>query len=172
MGSVAVAAASVVRARLSPPSRPAPAPLTARALQVIAVGLSVDYSAHIGHCFMTKRVGTNDQRIAATLSDVGAAVMNGGLSTFLAVCLLGTSQSYVFRVLFQCFFLTVTLGLAHGMLFLPVVLSLLGPAAYAFDVVGGANDGDSLCGFDGGKALAAEAKAEKVLPMTAVVKGV
>ena len=112
---------------------------------------------------MTKNCGTNDQRIAATLSDVGAAVMNGGLSTFLAVCLLGTSQSYVFRVLFQCFFLTVTLGLAHGMLFLPVLLSLVGPAAYAFDV-GGAND-DSLCGFDGGKALAAEAKAEKILPM-------
>jgi predicted RND superfamily exporter protein len=100
---------------------------------VIAVGLCVDYSAHIGHCFMTKH-GSNDSRVIETLGDIGSAVMNGGLSTFLAVCLLGTSQSYVFRVLFQCFFLTVTLGLAHGMLFLPIVLSLVGPAPYVFTV--------------------------------------
>ena len=51
----------------------------------------------------------------ACLADVGAAVLNGGVSTFLAVMLLALSKSYVFRVLFQQFFLTVVFGLAHGM---------------------------------------------------------
>jgi predicted RND superfamily exporter protein len=96
----------------------------------IAVGLAVDYSAHIGHCFMTKS-GTRGERVIASLGDVGAAVMNGGMSTFLAVMLLALSKSYVFRVLFQTFFLTVVLGLAHGMLVLPAILSLVGPEGYA-----------------------------------------
>lgn len=43
---------------------------------------------------------------------------------------LAFSKSYVFRVLFQTFFLTVILGLAHGMILLPVMLSLVGPAPY------------------------------------------
>eukprot|EP00933_Yihiella_yeosuensis_P032822 TRINITY_DN26483_c0_g1_i1.p1 TRINITY_DN26483_c0_g1~~TRINITY_DN26483_c0_g1_i1.p1 ORF type:complete len:927 (+),score=196.51 TRINITY_DN26483_c0_g1_i1:71-2851(+) len=97
---------------------------------VIAVGLSVDYAAHVGHSFMTK-VGTNQERAISTMGDVGSAVLNGGVSTFLAVLLLAGSKSYVFRVLFQTFFLTVVLGLAHGMLVLPALLSLIGPAGYA-----------------------------------------
>jgi len=96
---------------------------------VIAVGLSVDYAAHIGHSFMTKG-GTRGDRVIRTLGDVGTAVLNGGVSTFLAVMLLALSKSYVFRVLFQTFFLTVVLGLFHGMVVLPALLSLIGPAGY------------------------------------------
>jgi len=97
---------------------------------VISVGLAVDYAAHIGHTFMTKS-GTRADRVVATLGDVGSAVLNGGISTFLAVMLLSLSKSYVFRVLFQTFFLTVVLGLAHGMIVLPALLSLCGPEGYA-----------------------------------------
>merc|ERR1719464_2663377 len=96
---------------------------------VISVGLCVDYAAHIGHSFMTHE-GTRAERVVATLGNVGVAVMNGGMSTFLATALLGLSQSYVFRVLFISFFLTVLMGLFHGMVFLPAMLSLLGPASY------------------------------------------
>merc|ERR1712228_853558 len=95
---------------------------------VIAVGLSVDYSAHVAHNFM-KQSGSRQERVVKTLGDVGAAVLCGGISTFLGVMLLALSKSYVFRVLFQTFFLTVLLGLAHGMLVLPAVLSLIGPDA-------------------------------------------
>merc|ERR1719326_2729048 len=97
---------------------------------VVAVGLAVDYSAHVAHGFMTKD-GTRAERVKAALGDVGSAVLNGGVSTFLAVMLLAASKSYVFRVLFQQFFLTVVFGLAHGMIFLPVLLATFGPACYA-----------------------------------------
>ena len=97
---------------------------------VIAIGLCVDYAAHVGHCFMLK-AGTREERVVATLRDVGAAVLNGGISTFLAVVLLAGSNSYVFRVLFKQFFLTVVLGLGHGMVLLPVLLVYFGPQCYA-----------------------------------------
>merc|ERR1712048_1536590 len=102
---------------------------------VIAVGLCVDYAAHIGHTFMKKATGplgtgTRADRVIGTLGDTGAAVLNGGISTFLATMALAASKSYVFRVLFQTFFLTVVLGLAHGMILLPILLAFVGPQPY------------------------------------------
>jgi len=97
---------------------------------VISVGLCVDYAAHIGHSFMKTSGSSRSERVVKTLGDVGSAVLNGGISTFLATMVLAFSKSYVFRVLFQTFFLTVILGLAHGMILLPVMLSLVGPAPY------------------------------------------
>jgi len=97
---------------------------------VVSVGLCVDYAAHVGHSFMKMPGKSRSERVVKTLGDVGAAVLNGGISTFLATMVLAFSKSYVFRVLFQTFFLTVVLGLAHGMILLPVLLSLVGPAPY------------------------------------------
>ena len=96
----------------------------------LAVGLAVDYSAHVGHCFMLKS-GTNRERVIAALGDIGAAVLNGAISTFLAVVCLSLSESYVFRTLFKQFFLTCTFGVFNGMVFLPVLLLWFGPPEYA-----------------------------------------
>eukprot|EP00752_Nemacystus_decipiens_P002680 g2506.t1 len=97
---------------------------------ILAVGLAVDYSAHIAHSFMIK-TGTRDERMMQAVSDIGVAVVHGGMSTFLAVILLSVSSSYVFRVLFKQFFATAVMGLGHGLILLPVLLSLVGPAAYS-----------------------------------------
>jgi predicted RND superfamily exporter protein len=96
---------------------------------VISVGLCIDYAAHVGHNFMLHQ-GSRSQRVVATLGDVGSAVMCGGISTFLGVMLLSLSKSYVFRVLFQTFFLTVILGLGHGLILLPALLAIFGPEPY------------------------------------------
>jgi len=97
---------------------------------VLAVGLAVDYAAHIAHSFMLKQ-GSRPERVCAALGDIGSAVLNGAASTFLAVALLGLSASYVFRVMFKVFFVTVAFGVGHGAILLPALLSLVGPAAYA-----------------------------------------
>jgi len=104
---------------------------------VLAVGLSVDYSAHVGHSFMVKSGKRND-RVTEALADIGASVLNGALSTFLAVAVLLGSSSYVFKTLAIQFALTVGLGVAHGLVFLPVLLSLFGPNPFssAIDVDG------------------------------------
>merc|ERR1712079_181324 len=93
---------------------------------VLAVGLSVDYSAHVGHCFMVKS-GSRNERVTEALADIGASVLNGAISTFLAVAVLLISTSYVFKTLSIQFALTVGLGVIHGLIFLPVLLSLIGP---------------------------------------------
>ena len=97
---------------------------------VLAIGLAVDYSAHVGHSFMLT-TGSRDERAIQAIGNIGAAVLNGALSTFLAIMLLSMSESYVFRVLFKQFFATVLLGAAHGLILLPVLLSLVGPDAFS-----------------------------------------
>ena len=56
---------------------------------------------------------------------MGAAVLNGGVTTFLAVILLSDSTSHGLITFFKVFFLTVLFGLFHAIVFLPVVLSFI-----------------------------------------------
>ena len=71
-----------------------------------------------GHC---------NYNLSKTIIAMGPAVFNGGFSTFLAFSILMVSKSFVFKVFFKIFFLVVVFGLYHGLVFLPVVLSFLGP---------------------------------------------
>ena len=98
---------------------------------VLAVGLSVDYSAHVGHCFMVKGGTDRNRRSLEALADIGAAVLSGAISTFLAVVVLLFSSSYVFVVLSKQFALTVGLGVAHGLICLPVLLACFGPKPFS-----------------------------------------
>jgi hypothetical protein len=58
---------------------------------------------------------------------MGPAIVNGGVTTFLALVLLGFSKSHAFVIFFKVFLLTVVFGLFHGLVFLPVMLILVGP---------------------------------------------
>lgn len=88
------------------------------------------------------------------MRDIGPAVLNGGSSTFIAVMIFATSESHVFSSFFkvnrekprafafpqtgklilrQVFMLVVVFGLFHGLVVLPVLLSLVGPKPYSHD---------------------------------------
>ncbi len=98
---------------------------------LISVGLSVDYSAHIGHAF-TEAKGTAAQRVVTAMATTGPPVFNAVFSTFLAVMCLSGAQTYVFEIFFQMFLLTTLLGGFHGLVVLPMLLGLIGgdkPAA-------------------------------------------
>merc|ERR1711953_1143405 len=70
-------------------------------------------------------IGENaNARAIETLANIGPAVMNGGFSTFLAFVTTTTSQSHTFVVFFKTMFLIVAFGLFHGLVLLPVLLSL------------------------------------------------
>nr|SVE70620.1 EOG090X0BEK [Daphnia similis]SVE71247.1 EOG090X0BEK [Daphnia similis]SVE72505.1 EOG090X0BEK [Daphnia similis] len=99
---------------------------------VLAIGLCVDYAAHVAHTFMIK-TGTRNERAAATISSIGPAVFHGGFSTFLAFIFLANSDSHVFITFFKIFVLVVAYGLFHGLLFFPVILSLIGPPPFDLD---------------------------------------
>uniref|UniRef100_A0A1B0D602 SSD domain-containing protein n=1 Tax=Phlebotomus papatasi TaxID=29031 RepID=A0A1B0D602_PHLPP len=95
----------------------------------LAVGLCVDYAAHIGHSFLTV-TGSRNQRALNCLMHIGEAVLYGGGSTLLALSLLSTSKAYIFKSFFKIFLLVILFGLFHGIVFLPVILSIVGPAPY------------------------------------------
>jgi len=97
---------------------------------IIAIGLCVDYSVHICHAFLTLS-GTKKERAHAAMVDMGPAVLNGGVSTLIAFILLVSSDSHVFSSFFKIFLLVVLFGVWHGLILLPVLLSLVGPGAYA-----------------------------------------
>ena len=96
---------------------------------VVATGLSVDYSSHIMHSFITidDRNRSNNERIKMTLTAMGPPVFSGGFSTFLAIILLANSTSHAFTIFFKVIFLIVIFGMYNGLVLLPVVLSLIGP---------------------------------------------
>nr|XP_053651755.1 patched domain-containing protein 3-like [Cherax quadricarinatus] len=99
---------------------------------VLAIGLSVDYAAHVAHAFLTTRgIADKKKRVQKALASVGPAVLLGGLSTLLSFVLLAGSSSHVFATFFKVFVTASILGLYYGLVLLPVILSLIGPAAYA-----------------------------------------
>jgi len=96
---------------------------------VLAIGLCVDYAAHVAHTFMIEP-GTRNERAARTITSIGPAVFHGGFSTFLAFIFLADSDSHVFLTFFKIFVLVVIYGLYHGLIFFPVLLSLIGPKSF------------------------------------------
>jgi hypothetical protein len=67
---------------------------------------------------------------------MGVAVLNGAISTFLAVLLLSGSRSYVFITFFRQLFLCILFGLTHGLILLPVLMSIANPKPYALGAFG------------------------------------
>lgn len=63
------------------------------------------------------------------LSQMGSSVVHGGLSTFLAIIVLGGARSYIFKVFFRMWFGIIVFGLGNGFILLPVILSLIGPTS-------------------------------------------
>ncbi|XP_063708133.1 patched domain-containing protein 3-like [Culicoides brevitarsis] len=96
----------------------------------LSVGLCVDYAAHIGHTFLTINEGNRTERALKTTLHIGAAVFYGGGSTILALSVLANSQAYTYRSFFRIFFLVIAFGLFHGVVLLPVILSVVGPRPY------------------------------------------
>ena len=96
---------------------------------LLAIGLCIDYSAHVVHAFLEAE-GTRDERAATALNVIGLSVFNGGMSTFFATLTMFTAKSYIFQVFGRMFVLIVLWGLYFGIVVLPVLLSLIGPLSH------------------------------------------
>ncbi|XP_063777758.1 patched domain-containing protein 3-like [Pseudophryne corroboree] len=93
---------------------------------VICIGFSVDFSAHISYAYVSSQKSTVNERMTNALHSLGYPIVQGALSTILGVIALSTSASYIFRTFFKIIFLVITFGILHGLVFLPVFLTLFG----------------------------------------------
>lgn len=94
---------------------------------ILSIGFSVDFTVHISHAFMAATGKNRNERVTVALEKVGVPIMNGAISSVLGILMLAFASSYVFISFFKTMLLVILLGLAHALLFLPVVLSFIGP---------------------------------------------
>ncbi|CAM9121063.1 unnamed protein product [Ectocarpus fasciculatus] len=93
---------------------------------IMAVGLVVDYMVHIVHYFLHQDPSIpKDARIAEALGEIGPSVMVGAATTFLGIMPVAFANNVIFRVFFKMFLVIISFGFFHGVVFIPVMLSIL-----------------------------------------------
>ncbi|XP_058573619.1 protein patched homolog 2 isoform X1 [Neofelis nebulosa] len=94
---------------------------------VASVGIGVEFTVHVALGFLTTQ-GSRNLRAACALEHTFAPVTDGAVSTLLGLLMLaGSNFDFIIRYFFVVLTVLTLLGLLHGLMLLPVLLSILGP---------------------------------------------
>lgn len=99
-------------------------PLSMAAL-IMAIGFSVDFTAHISYHYYKASKGNPRRRMQAALNQIGWPMCQVGLSTIVALLPLLFKQSYLAMVFLKTIVVVVLLGMFHGLVLLPAVLTFI-----------------------------------------------
>ncbi|XP_012289909.2 protein patched homolog 2 isoform X3 [Aotus nancymaae] len=94
---------------------------------VASVGIGIEFTVHVALGFLTTQ-GSRNLRAARALEHTFAPVTDGAISTLLGLLMLaGSNFDFIVRYFFMVLTVLTLLGLLHGLVLLPVLLSILGP---------------------------------------------
>lgn len=92
------------------------------------IRLVVDYNAHMVLTYTeTSGTASRNERVHKVLTTMGTSILLGAFTTLLGVIPLSMSDGNIFRTFFFTFLGITGLSSVHGLIFIPVVLSLVGP---------------------------------------------
>ncbi|GAB1288799.1 Protein patched homolog 2 [Apodemus speciosus] len=112
---------------------------------VASIGIGVEFTVHVALAFLTS-LGSRNLRTASALEQTFAPVMDGAVSTLLGLLMLaGSNFDFIIRYFFMVLTVLTLLGLLHGLLLLPVLLSVLGPPPQGGTDIQGESTGPELC---------------------------
>jgi len=135
---------------------------------VMAIGLSVEYLAHIASTYNMSE-GDHVRKMRHAMASVGSSVVSGAFTTLLGVVVLAFAKYPVFQVYyFRMYLATVLCGSIHGLVLLPVVLGLIAPSRASRDKRRGrvlhftpVKKNGSAAGSDGGQPRTPSAQRER-----------
>lgn len=90
---------------------------------IMSIGFSVDYAAHITYGYVVSEAPLPRDKVRDALSALGWPLCQGAMSTIIAVSVLADVPAYMIITFFKTVFLSISIGLLHGLVFLPVLLS-------------------------------------------------
>ena len=91
---------------------------------IMCIGFSVDFSAHISYAYISCYDEHPNEKVKTALYSLGLPIFQGSISTVLGIIALAFAPSYVFVTFFKTVFLVMLFGATHGVLLLPVLLSM------------------------------------------------
>ncbi len=96
---------------------------------VVAIGISVEFCAHLTRHYSVSLNRDPIQRARRTLGLMGSSVLSGiTITKFVGIVVLAFAESQIFEVYFFRMYLGIALiGAGHGLMFLPVALTYVGP---------------------------------------------